>query len=79
MRRTMSTEPLRQYTIYNSPADYPDLYVVRRWDIVPGEARATDDVTTHFTLEDARLSVPRGLFCMTRSPGDDPCIVEVWM
>lgn len=66
------------YTIYEKPADFPDAWVVRRWE-------ATGDVEDRGvwclaeSLEAARESIPPDLICFTRSPEDDPTIVETWL
>lgn len=68
------------WTIYDSPSDYPDLFVVRRWEIRHGyEPVPTDDVRTASSLAQARRNVPGGCVRFHRSPGDDPTIVETWM
>lgn len=76
----MSEAILSTWTIYDSPTDYPDQFVVRRWDVpeggggpVPGEAVAVS------SLEEARASIPDGRFNLHRAPGDDPTIVETWL
>jgi hypothetical protein len=70
---------LDTYTIYDHPSDYPDGFVVRRFRVMPGGPVATNDVWGAPTLEVARSAVPPGLYCMERSEGDDPCIVETWL
>jgi hypothetical protein len=42
-------------------------------DGVPGRVQLAD------SLDAARTLVPPGLFCMIRSPADDPFIVETWI
>lgn len=67
------------WTIYDNPADFPGLFVVRKWLVVDGEARATDVMFTGATLQEVRDQVPPGLHLMPRQPGDEPCIVECWI
>lgn len=70
---------LRQWVIYERPRDYPQDFVVREWLIVRGSSpQPTINVRLAPTLEQARACVPRGLFCIPRSPGDDAVIVETW-
>lgn len=70
---------LEQWVIYSHPSDYPDQYVVRRWEIGDGWMRATADVQAWDTLDDARLwSVPADRVRIERDPSDDPTIVEIW-
>jgi hypothetical protein len=78
----MPEEPLSEaattvslYVIYDHPRDYPESFVVRRWDLeIPREV-----VGTAPTLEAARELVPPGLYNLERYEGDDPNIVEVWI
>ena len=62
------------WTIYNSPSDYPNKFVVRKFNY----DSPTDEVKVFDTLEEARIAIPRHLYCMPRLEDDDPCIVEVW-
>jgi len=68
-----------QYAIYENPSDFPGQFVVRKWIISAGEAVPTNEHWTAKTLEEARGHVPPWLACLTRSPEDDPVIVEVWI
>lgn len=70
---------LSQWVVYEHPRDYPDLYVVRRWEIGQRMLYATDDVAFANSLEDIRKAIPPGLYCLPRFAEDDPCIVEVWL
>lgn len=72
------TGELSQWVIYDHPADFPDSYVARRWTIGPRGIGRTDDIRIG-TLEQLREPLQEaGLFMLTRSPEDDPTIVEVW-
>lgn len=67
---------LSLYTIYEKPLDYPDNFVVRRFEY----DQPTTDVFVFNTLEDARSPLRRhGLHCLPRDPNDDPMIVETWL
>jgi hypothetical protein len=68
---------LPQFVIYDSPKDHPGKFVVRMWRIGL-QMGPTDTMAVFDTLEQARAFIPLGLFCMTRSPEDDPVIVETW-
>lgn len=72
---------LSTWTIYERPRDFPDDYVVREWQSDGnGNVRPTPEAQRYPTLEAARAPLrARGLVCIERSPGDDPCIVEVWL
>lgn len=68
------------YTIYDNPSDFPGTFVVRRFavsaagpDPDPGVWALAKD------LDSARESIPAGLVCFDRQPGDDPVIVETWL
>lgn len=69
------------WTVYDRPLDYPDKVVARRWEVGPGgSVTATPDVLGAETLDDIRrFFEDRGLYCLTRQPGDDPAIVETWL
>lgn len=68
------------WTVYDHPADFPDGFVARLWAIGPGgEPLATRHIVLGATLEAVRALLPRGLDCLPRQPGDDPCIVECWL
>jgi hypothetical protein len=69
------------WTVYHNPRDYPDKFVIRRWDILRGQ---TEPIPTseHYvgdTLEEVREHVPFGLVCLPRYDDDDHAIVEVWL
>jgi hypothetical protein len=67
---------LDMWTITDSPKDYPDLYVARRFVL----DRPTDYMFVAETLDDIRKPlVQAGFTCMSRSDGDDPVIVETWL
>lgn len=61
--------------IYEHPADYPQQYVARLWDI----QQPTNIVVLADTLDEIRQAVPEGMVCIRRRERDDPCIVEVWI
>lgn len=74
------TEPMYLWTIYERPRDYPTLFVARKFRIDSAGARPTSEVITHATLTDLRARMrAKGLSCLTRMPGDEPQIVEVWL
>jgi hypothetical protein len=71
-----------QFTIYEKPADYPENWVVRQWElyasskgtlIVPGPHRIA------WNLEGARELIPLGQYRLGRNTEDDPYIVETWI
>ena len=77
----MSEGGLVLWTIYRSPADFPNVpYVLRSWVVGPGGSLA-DAGALGFadTLWEARSYLPEGLTHVPRSPGDEPQIVETWL
>ena len=72
----MNTAPLRMWTIYDHPSDYPDCFVAREFVL--------DKPTENF-IACNDLDLLRGHFlevgmkCIPRSPEDEPQIVEVWL
>lgn len=73
--------PLTMWTVYDHPTDYPNNYVARRFEVDANGPRPTDSIIITPDLEALRamLAFELGLTCLTREPGDDPKIVEVWL
>lgn len=71
-------EPLELWTVYFDPADFPGLFVARKWLASALGERATEEYLKADTLEGVRALLPRGLHMLPRSRGDDPVIVETW-
>lgn len=69
---------LIMFTVYERPRDYPQGYVVRRWECLPEGPRALE-AHPYKSLDEARGSIPEGYYRLERMPDDDPCIVEVWL
>lgn len=70
------------YTIYNSPIDYPNTFVVRRWEVVPPENKpiAKNIVMIGSDLDFIRNALREmGLFVIPRDESDDEKIVETWL
>jgi hypothetical protein len=68
------------WTIYERPRDYPDQCVARRFEVRrDGSSGPTNDMFVADTVDELRLLLPHGLFCLTRKPTDDPVIVETWV
>jgi hypothetical protein len=70
------------YTIYDSPTDYPDTYVVRRWEVVTGkkEPVAMEVIMIDDDLDKIRTQLREiGLFPIPRDENDDKKIVETWL
>lgn len=63
-------------TIYDHPADYPDKYVARVWDL----DRPTNLAAIADTYEELLEAIPtQQMVKMTCNPKDDPVIVETWL
>lgn len=72
---------LPMWTVYNHPKDYPEGFIARCFETGGGHSAP---VATAFAImgqiEVIRQCMLRcGLYCMTRSEGDDANIVETWM
>lgn len=63
------------WTVYDSPEDYPGLYVARRFEL----DKPTSDVLVSNSLDVLRALLPPFLHRIPRSAGDVPCIVETWI
>lgn len=76
----MISDPLHMWTIFDHPADYPDHFVVRRYEVDSAGSRPTDDIRLYHELSFARAALESGgLTCIPRHPADDPCVVETWL
>jgi hypothetical protein len=75
----LTKKNMNTYTIYNSPTDYPNTYVARRFEIenVP-IAKEVFMVDTDLDKIRTKLS-EMGLFKIPRDESDDEKIVETWL
>jgi len=75
------TEPLQLWTVYDHPRDFPRGFIARRYDVFPAGPVRTGHVVAGPSLEELReVLTGMGLARLqTRSPDDDPGIVEVWI
>lgn len=74
-----SKNALSMFVIYDHPRDDPSGYVVRRWEIKPGEPEPVPLESRRAPeLEHVRAMVPDGCIRMPRLADDDPCVLEVW-
>lgn len=63
-------------TVYEHPADYPDKYVARVFDM----NRPTNLAVIADTYEELLEAIPtRNMARMERNPKDDPVIMETWI
>lgn len=72
------SDALVMYVIYRQPLDHPDKIVTRKF-FVTDKANPTHEFMLHDSLQAARVALPDGLYCIPRSPGDEPQIVESWV
>lgn len=75
----MSEAYLFMWVVYERPLDYPDYFVIRRWWMEAGKVWADPECALFETLEEARASLPEGLYCLGRNACDQPQIREVWL
>ncbi len=74
------SEPMYQWVIYDHPKDFPDVYVARKWEIKDGKFEPTQEIKKSKNIDELRkYFFQQQLFRIVRMPGDDPCIVEVWI
>lgn len=72
---------LAMWTVYDRPLDYPDKFVARRFDVDDGGYRPSGSIIIAPDLETLRniLEFELHLTCLSRSPEDEPQIVETWL
>lgn len=77
----MSEQVLSLYVIYDHPRDFPQHYVMRRWDIHPALPAPIPNGNPMIAkeLETVRQGVPPGYICIGRHSCDDPAILEVYI
>lgn len=68
-------EPFYLWTIFDSPQDFPGLFVARRFNY----DQPTDDIRLATTLGTIRAAIPQGLYRLERNPLDERRIVESWV
>ena len=72
--------PVRVWTIYRHPSDYPEDYVARLWESDSAGTRPTGSIVVSPKLEIVRDHMRElGLTRLERDPGDDPAILETWI
>ncbi|HVK56379.1 MAG TPA: hypothetical protein VM532_15300 [Burkholderiales bacterium] len=63
------------WVVYESPPDFPDVYVARRFQL----NKLTSEFVVGNTLVEVRSKLPKGLFRLERSDRDDPMVRESWI
>ena len=61
--------------IYFHPADYPEKYVARVFDLDD----PTNLIAVADSLDQIEKKIPKEMWRISRSTKDDPCIVETWI
>ena len=68
------------WTIFDRPADFPEGYVARRFEIDEGGGSLATRDTLTGKLDDIRMALEKaGFMKMARDEGDGPQIVESWL
>jgi hypothetical protein len=73
------------WTVYERPDNFPDSFICRPFSTLPRKViqgaapLPLDCYLEAATLAELRMLLPAGLTLLTRSPGDDPKIVETWL
>lgn len=70
------------WTVYDHPSDYPDGFIARLHEVLPGGVhRATAHTVMAPSLDEVRELLPHLRYRMRidRHPSDDPVIVESWI
>lgn len=74
---------LRMWTLYESPLDFPGMWVLREWAVTgnpDGEPRPLSGIFVSPTPGPLRARMEAmGLFRLARHPSDEPQIVESWI
>jgi hypothetical protein len=72
---------LAMWAVYDNPSDYPGKFVARRFDVDAAGPRPSMSIIIMDDLDKLRemLAFELHLTCLTRSPEDDPKIVETWL
>ena len=70
---------LPMWTVYDRPADHPDGFIARRFEVGRQGPAATGDTLTGELDEIRRVFWSVGLMKLSRQDGDQPQIVETWV
>jgi hypothetical protein len=79
LKREPGSHVTEMFVIYDSPRDFPCLFVAQRWEVDFLGERPTADFAIALTLEAIRDELPPGLARLPRCTDDEPHIVEVWL
>jgi hypothetical protein len=74
------TEGLSIWTVYDHPHDYPAEFVARRCIVDRGGITLTRELLRSQDVDKIRSKLEGlGLTRLSRSPDDDPVIMETWL
>lgn len=62
--------------IFKYPADYPEKYVARLWDICK---KPTQYIVLEDNIDNLRQAIPPGMLKLMPTEQDDPVLVETWL
>lgn len=74
-------DPVMMWTIFNRPSDFPGGYIARLFEVHATSDGGSQPTGHTMTGELAFIRTWmdfQGLTCLTRSPEDDPTVVETW-
>lgn len=83
----MDNEPiLEMFTLYEKPRDFPNDYILRKWEVYSGQEPRPCHIVSKFEADgrDSAIDYVNRLFAnhkilLPRSESDDPIVVGTWM
>lgn len=75
-------DPLRIWTLYDHPKDYPQGYVVRQWVVTAKGEQPTATIIQSDAVDKIEAFMAEcypGLTWIPRSENDDPVIMGTWL
>lgn len=70
---------LKTYTVFYSPTDFPQQYVIREFHVSAGTIIPKDIIAIGNSIDEVRAKLPQGLLRIIKSECDLPSIVEMWI
>ena len=83
----MENEPiLEMFTLYEKPRDFPNDYIVRKWEVYSGQEPKPCHIVSKFEADgrESAIDYVNRLFAnhkilLPRSESDDPIVVGTWI
>ena len=76
----MTRGVLSMWTVYDHPADHPEGFIARRFEVGKGQTTATTDTVSASSIIELRAMFDIcGMFRLPRHDEDEPPIVETWL